>query len=100
MLFTWGRSTTWVGVSHLRTRDGDHEFDLTVERYDQRVVAFEVRLAPSVTDAEVVHLRWLAARLGDHLLDAAVITPGTQAYAGRSWAVGPGRLPASWQVVG
>ena len=32
-------------VSHFRTRDGDHEVDLIVERADQRVVAIEVKLA-------------------------------------------------------
>jgi predicted AAA+ superfamily ATPase len=69
-----------AGVYHLRTRDGDHEVDLIVERDDQRVVAFEVKLAPSVTDADAVHLKCLAARLGDDLVDAAIITTGTHAY--------------------
>jgi predicted AAA+ superfamily ATPase len=69
-----------AGVYHLRTRDGDHEVDLIVERDDQRVVAFEVKLTPSVTDADAVHLKWLAARLGDNLVDAAIITTGTHAY--------------------
>jgi hypothetical protein len=50
-----------ASVSHLRTRDGDHEVGLIVERDDQRVVEFEVNLAPSVTATDVVHLRRLAA---------------------------------------
>lgn len=45
-----------AGVYHLRTRDGVHEVDLIVERDDQRAAAFEVKFAPSVTDADVVHL--------------------------------------------
>lgn len=69
-----------AGVHHLRTRDGDHEVDLIVERDDLRVVAFEVKLAPSVSDADVAHLTWLRNRLGPDLIDAAVITTGTHAY--------------------
>lgn len=69
-----------AAVYHLRTRNGDHEVDLIVERDDQRVVAFEVKLAPSVRDTDVVHLKWLRDRLGPDLLDAAVITTGAHAY--------------------
>ncbi|WP_322755765.1 ATP-binding protein [Frankia sp. Cas3] len=67
-------------VHHVRTRNGDHEVDLIVERADHRVVAFEIKLAPAVSDRDTVHLRWLRDRLGDDLLDAAVITTGTHAY--------------------
>jgi predicted AAA+ superfamily ATPase len=67
-------------VHHLRTRDGDHEVDLIVERDDQRVVAIEVKLAPMVTDADVAHLRWLRDRIGADLIDAIVITTGASAY--------------------
>lgn len=67
-------------VHHLRTRNGDHEIDLIVERADRRVVAFEVKLGPSVDDTTVRHLRWLRGRLGDDLLDAGVITTGPSAY--------------------
>lgn len=67
-------------VHHLRTRNGDHEIDLIVERDDGRVVAMEVKLSPSVDEADVKHLRWLRERLGDHLLDSVVITTGRHAY--------------------
>ena len=67
-------------VRHLRTRSGEHEVDLVVERGDGRIVAFEVKLAATVRDHDVRHLRWLAATIGDDLLDAAVITTGTEAY--------------------
>ena len=69
-----------AAVYHLRTRNGDHEVDLIVERNDQRVIAFEVKLALSVGDADVIHLKWLRDRLGPDLLDAAVITTGNHAY--------------------
>lgn len=69
-----------AGVSHLRTADGSHEIDLIVERADRRVVALEVKLAPTVNGSDVRHLRWLRERLGDELLDAAVVTTGTEAY--------------------
>lgn len=67
-------------VHHLRTRNGDHEVDLIVEGTDGRVVALEVKLAPSVSDSDVKHLHWLRARLGDDLADAAVITTGSHGY--------------------
>lgn len=67
-------------VHHLRTRNGDHEVDLIVERDDGRVVAMEVKLSPSVSEADVKHLRWLREQLGDHLLDSVVITAGRHAY--------------------
>lgn len=67
-------------VSHLRTRNGDHEIDLLVQRRDSRVIALEVKLARTVADADVVHLRWLQQRLGPELLDAVVVTTGADAY--------------------
>jgi len=67
-------------VSHLRTKGGDHEVDLVVTRDDGRLVALEVKLAPVPTDEDVRHLRWLKERVGDDLLDAAVITTGPAAY--------------------
>lgn len=67
-------------VYHLRERDGRHEVDLIVERADQRVVAIETKLSATVDDDDVKHLRWLQERLGDQLLDAVIVTTGTQAY--------------------
>ena len=67
-------------VAHLRTRGGEHEVDLVVIRGDQRVVAVEVKLGSSVTDGNVRHLRWLKNELGPELIDAVVITTGTEAY--------------------
>lgn len=67
-------------VRPFRTREGGHEVDLIVERADQRVVALEVKLAATVDDADVRHLLWLRDRLGDDLLDSAVITTGDRAY--------------------
>lgn len=69
-----------ASVHHLRTRNGDHEVDLIVQRPDRGVVAIEVKLAPVVADADVVHLHWLGEKLGSGLLDAAVITTGPHAY--------------------
>ena len=67
-------------VSHLRTRGGEHEVDLIVERGDGRVVAMEVKLSATVDDDDVRHLRWLTERIGDDLLDAVVVTTGREAY--------------------
>ena len=78
-------------VGHLRTRGGEHEVDLIVERRDGRVVALEVKLSATVDDADTRHLAWLAERLGPDLLDAAVITTGREAYRR---ADGIGVIPA------
>jgi predicted AAA+ superfamily ATPase len=67
-------------VLHLRTRGGEREVDLVVERDDHRVVAVEVKFSATVTDADVRHLRWLSAQLGPDLLDAVVVTTGREAY--------------------
>lgn len=67
-------------VKHLRTRGGEHEVDLVVERADQRIVAVEVKLGRTVEDADVRHLRWLRGEIGDDLLDAVVVTTGRSAY--------------------
>jgi predicted AAA+ superfamily ATPase len=65
---------------HLRTKNGDHEVDLIVQRDDGRVLAFEVKIGASVNDGDVIHLNWLQRMLGDQLLDAAVVTTGPTAY--------------------
>lgn len=67
-------------VRHLRTRNGDHEIDLIVVRPDGRVLALEVKLAAAITDRDVRHLHWLREKIGDRLIDAAVITTGPAAY--------------------
>ena len=67
-------------VSHFRTRRGDHEVDLVVQRSDGRALAIEVKLARTAQDADVKHLRWLREQLGDDLLDAVVVTTGPEAY--------------------
>jgi predicted AAA+ superfamily ATPase len=67
-------------VGHLRTRAGDHEVDLIIERADGRVVALEVKLAREINDHDVKHLDWLHQQIGADLLDAAVITAGPHAY--------------------
>ncbi len=69
-----------ASVHHLRTKDGRHEIDLIVQRRDQRVVAFEVKLSSAPDSNDVRHLLWLREQLGENLLDAGVITSGTQAY--------------------
>lgn len=68
---------------HLRTRDGDHEVDLVVEREDRKVLAVEVKLSGDVGDRDVRHLLWLRSRLGADFLDGVVLTSGPYAYRRR-----------------
>jgi len=79
-------------VGHLRTRGGEHEIDLIAERADGRVVAIEVKLSRTVDDNDVRHLRWLQRQLGPNVLDAIVVTTGTEAYRRRD---GIGVVPAA-----
>lgn len=72
-----------AAVHHLRTYDGRQEVDLILEGRGLRVLALEVKLGGEVTDADVNHLRWLQRHLGDDLLDAVVVTTGSQAYRRR-----------------
>lgn len=68
---------------HLRTRGGDHEVDLILERHDGAVVGFEVKLARTVDDADVRHLHWLGEQIGDRLRDKVILTTGSTAYRRR-----------------
>lgn len=68
---------------HVRTRGGEHEVDLLLERFDGALLAFEVKLAPAVEDRDVRHLHFLRDRLGPRLVDAVVISTGRQAYRRR-----------------
>lgn len=79
-------------VAHLRTAAGEHEVDLIVERGDGLVVAIEVKLARTVGDGDVRHLHWLAETIGPQLLDAIVVTTGSEAYRRRD---GVGVVPAA-----
>lgn len=69
-----------ASVSHFRTQRGDHEVDLIVTGDDGAVLALEVKLGRVPDDRDVRHLSWLRDRLGDDLVDAAVITTGSEAY--------------------
>lgn len=67
-------------VGHLRTARGRHEVDLIVEARDCAVVAIEVKLARTATDAHARQLRWLRSQLGARLREAVIITSGPAAY--------------------
>lgn len=67
-------------VFHFRTKGGEREIDLILERDDHRVVAVEVKLSETVDHDDVRHLHWLREKIGDQLLDAVVVTTGRHAY--------------------
>ena len=70
------------GASHhcVRTHGGDHEIDGLLVRRDHRCLAYEVKLAGSISDRDVKHLLWLREHLGRQLVDAVVIHTGPEAY--------------------
>lgn len=65
---------------HVRTRGGQQEIDLLLERYDTSVIGFEMKLTRVVTDAHVKHLHWLKAQIGQRMTDMVVIYTGAHAY--------------------
>lgn len=67
-------------VSHLRTRNGDHEVDFIVHRGDHTIVAIEVKLSASVSEPDLKHLNWLRGIIGEGLVERVVINTGRQAY--------------------
>jgi len=70
-------------VYHLRTKQNGtsaREIDLIVEGADRKVVAIEVKLAPTVSDKDVRHLNWLDEQIGDRLADKVIINTGERAY--------------------
>jgi uncharacterized protein len=67
-------------IGHLRTVRGRQEIDLIVERPDGSVIAIEVKLARTVSNDDLRHLKWLKEKLGDRVLDQVIITTGPQAY--------------------
>lgn len=70
-------------VSHLRTRNRDHEVDLILEGRAGGILAVEVKLASEVTDSDVRHLHWLRHHLGEEIADLVVINTGASAYRRR-----------------
>lgn len=67
-------------VSHLRLNSGQREVDLIVEGPDGAVLGIEVKLAPTVGDSDVKHLRWLREKLPERVVDLMVVTTGSTAY--------------------
>lgn len=67
-------------VRHLRTQRGEHEVDFIITSADHGIIGIEVKLSATVDAADVKHLGWLRDRIGDQLLDAVLITTGTEAY--------------------
>ena len=59
---------------------GVHEVDFVIVRGDGKVVAVEVKLSAAIAQHDVRHLHWLKQQLGDELLDAVVLTTGSDAY--------------------
>lgn len=69
-----------VAHHYVRTHGGDHEVDGVLVRRDQRCLIYEVKLAGSIGDDDVRHLRWLQDQLGDLVLDAMIVHSGPEAY--------------------
>jgi len=69
-----------ASAAHLRTRNGDHEIDLTLTDPGGNVLAIEIKLAGAIADRDVRHLRWFDAAHGGHILDRVVINTGPIAY--------------------
>jgi predicted AAA+ superfamily ATPase len=69
-----------ASVKHFRTKGGEREIDLIIERSDKKILAIEVKLSQEIRDEDVKHLLWLEKRLGSSLVDRVVISAGPAAY--------------------
>lgn len=67
-------------VKHLRTKGGEHEIDLIIERSDKKILPVEVKMSSDIRDTDVKHLLWLKRRLGAEVIDMVVISAGPFAY--------------------
>ena len=67
-------------VAHMRTRDGDHEVDIIVQRPDFRVLAIEVKMSAAVRPSDVTQLNWLEQQLPNRLIDKVIINAGSRAF--------------------
>jgi uncharacterized protein len=67
-------------VRHMRTQRGEHEADFLISGTDHGIIGIEAKLFATVDAADVKHLKWLRERIGDQLLDAVLVSTGTEAY--------------------
>lgn len=77
------RQTTWlddeVRLHHLRDRDGA-EVDIVAEAADGRIVAIEVKAAPTATADDAHWLAWLRDKTSHDFIAGIVMHTGPRAY--------------------
>lgn len=65
---------------HFRDSQGRHEVDFIVEREDGKILPIEIKLGQTLGEPDFKQLRWLAAQLGDQVIDLVVVYSGRYAY--------------------
>jgi len=63
----------------VKTYAGDREVDFVLCK-DSKIVACEVKFAPTVNASDGKHLRWFIEKIGGDCADAMIITTGAVAY--------------------
>lgn len=75
------RQKAWAAddweLFHYRSPDG-REIDIVIELDDGRVIALEVKAAPSVARADYKHLAWLRDKIGERFVAGYVLTKDSQ----------------------
>jgi predicted AAA+ superfamily ATPase len=66
-------------LRHFRTSSGDHEVDFIIEK-GKTIIAIEVKIAPTITGAELRHLHWLENQFTEYHVIKMVINSGPNAY--------------------
>jgi predicted AAA+ superfamily ATPase len=66
-------------LRHFRTSSGDHEVDFIIEK-GKTIIAIEVKIAPTITGAELRHLYWLENQFTEYHVIKMVINSGPNAY--------------------
>jgi predicted AAA+ superfamily ATPase len=66
-------------LRHFRTSSGDHEVDFIIEK-GKTIIAIEVKIAQTITGAELRHLHWLENQFTEYQVIKVVVNSGPNAY--------------------
>ncbi|MDR3300797.1 MAG: DUF4143 domain-containing protein [Candidatus Accumulibacter sp.] len=66
-------------LGHFRSSNGHHKVDFIVQK-GRRVIAIEVKLAPSVESRDLTHLKWFMAEFASFDITPCLMTTGRDAY--------------------
>jgi predicted AAA+ superfamily ATPase len=66
-------------LRHFRSSSGDHEVDFIIEK-GKTIIAIEVKIAQTISGADLRHLHWFADQFTEYHIVKVVINSGPYAY--------------------